>query len=92
MSDSDAPLLALRDQAVVAEISQDFTVFGTLIDWTESFLVIANADLHSQTEANSSRDIYALEARDIGIRPNRKQLLVPRANLLAIARLDDVLP
>ena len=68
-SDSaDAPLVELIGDTVVAEISSDFTLFGTLVTVTEHILVFHDVDLHCQAEANSSRDIYAIETRDIGIR------------------------
>ncbi len=78
------------DKEVVAEIGDGFTVFGTLIDVDDHHLLFADADLHHQGEANSSRDVYALETRDLGIRRNRERLAVPQGRLIAIALLREV--
>ena len=39
---------------------------------------------------NINRDIYAIETRDYGIRPNRTRVVVPRWRLVAICRLGEV--
>ncbi len=78
------------DQVVVVEIGDGFTIFGRLTAITEAHLEFTEADLHAQFEANSSRDIYAMETRDLGIRANRSRLAIPRFRLLAICRLEDI--
>lgn len=89
MTAQDA-LTPLMGHLVSAEIGDQFTVFGTLFSADEHWLIFVEADLHNQAEANSNRDIYALESRDLGIRANRRRLLVPRWRLICISPLDDV--
>ncbi len=78
------------NQQVVVELGDSFTVFGTLITVSPDHLVFVDADLHCQSDANSNRDVYAIEAKGIGIRKNRDRLAVPIGRLIAIARLDEV--
>jgi len=83
-------LTAFIDETVVADFGEGFTVFGVLTEVGDDHLMFVDCDLHNQFEANSTRDVYALECKELGIRPNRKRLAVPRERLLAMARLDDV--
>jgi len=85
-------LAAFIDQQVIAEIGEGFTVLGTLTGLNPTYLEFSQVDLHNQFEANSTRDVYALETASLGIRPNRKQLFVPRDRLICIGRLSDVEP
>ena len=87
---SDNWLNQFKGQEVIIEIGDGFTVFGTLSDYTPTALIIEKADLHDQKEANSSRDIYALETSDLGIRVNRKRVFIPRERLIALSLLSDV--
>ena len=82
----------LVGREVVAEIGDGFTVFGTLDVVGPGHLFFVAADLHQQAEANSTRDVYAIETQQIGIRPNRKTLVVPLDRLIAICPLADVEP
>jgi len=86
---SDA-LQFMVGRLVVAEIGDDFTVFAELEAVSSGHLFFRNADLHLQSEANSSRDVYAIETKEIGIRPNRATLLVPMSRLISICPLEDV--
>ena len=48
------------------------------------------ADLHDHREANSTKEVYALESRQIGVRVNRQRVAIPRQQLVAISLLDDL--
>lgn len=83
-------LAAFINNTVVIEMSDGFSVFGTLVGLSPAHVELKDVDLHNQNEANSTRDVYALEAKEIGIRPNRKFLFIPRERIIALARLEDV--
>jgi len=83
-------LAAFIDDIVIAEIGDGFTVLGTINSIAPTFIEFRDADLHNQHEANSNRDVYALENKQLGVRPNRKKLFIPRDRLIALARLQDV--
>ena len=85
-------LAAFIGQELVIELVEGFTVFGTLAALGPAHIELRDADLHSQQEANSSRDVYALETKQIGIRPNRTRLFLPRERIIALARLEDIAP
>lgn len=81
---------AFIGEDVIAEIGDGFTVYGTLSELALGHLVFTQADLHNQREANSTSEIYAIEAKTIGVRPNRERLCVPLHRLIAISRIADV--
>ena len=83
-------LAPFHEQVVIADLDHGLTIFGTLATYSDQHLELINADVHHQYEANSSRDIYALECRNIGLRPNRGKVSIPRHRILAIGLLDDV--
>ena len=77
-------------QLVVLDLEADYLVFGRLERVDEHFLLLADADLHDHGEANATKEVYALETKQFGVRANRSRVAVPRARLLAISLLDDV--
>lgn len=83
-------LAAFIGHVVVCDIGEGFTVLGTITNIAPTFIEFSDVDFHNQHEANSSRDVYTLECKQIGVRPNRKKLFVPRDRLIALSKLDDV--
>ena len=79
-------------QVVVCDLKDGFMVFGTLVEVGTDHLSLTDCDLHDQREANSTKDVYAIETRSIGIRANRTRCSIPRRMLVAISRLDEVRP
>ncbi len=77
-------------QIVVCDLDEFFLVIGRLETVASDYLAFVDADLHDHREANSTKDVYAIESRAIGVRVNRRRLCVPRARLVAISRLDEI--
>lgn len=85
MSDWLAPYLG---KLVVADLDEFFLVIGTLREAGPDHLLFTDVDLHDQRESNSTKEVYALESRTIGVRVNRTQVAVPRRRLVAISLLE----
>ncbi len=75
---------------VVCDLDELYVVIGTLSAVGEHHLDFADADLHDHREANSTKEVYVLETRKIGVRVNRVRLSVPLVRLVAISRIEDV--
>lgn len=84
------PLAALAGRTVVIDLDGPWLAFGRLESCTPPWLVLADADLHDLGEGTSTRDVYALETRKLGVRVNRRSLLVPMPRVVAVSALDDV--
>ena len=83
-------LAAFIGDVVIAEIGDGFTILGTLASIAPTFLEFHDLDFHNQHEANSNRDVYAIENKQFGVTPNRERMFVPRDRLIAICRVGDV--
>ena len=75
---------------VIADLDDLYLVIGTLAEAGPDHLLFLDADLHDHREANSTKEVYALESRQIGVRVNRTRVAIPRARLVAISRLEDL--
>jgi hypothetical protein len=90
--DGGSWLGAFIGQLVVLDLDQSYLVIGRLVQADSSHLALADADLHDHREANCSREVYLLESRTLGVRANRSRVDIPRHRMLAISRLEDVVP
>jgi hypothetical protein len=75
---------------VVCDLDQSYLVLGCLESFSESHVQFTDADLHDHREANSSKDVYIIESRRLGVRINRTRVAVPRHRLLAMSLLEEV--
>jgi hypothetical protein len=79
-----------RGQIVICDLVDGYMIFGTLCGFSSEHLEFRDADLHDLREANSTKDVYAIETLDIGVRVNRQRCAISRLKLIAISRLDEV--
>ncbi len=86
----DAWLATFIDQMVVADLGEMFVVIGRLVEVGPDHLTFVDADLHDHREANSTKDVYVLESRRYGIRVNRQRVAIPRRQIVALSKLEDV--
>jgi small nuclear ribonucleoprotein (snRNP)-like protein len=77
-------------QRVVIDLRSEYVVLGTLLRVEEHFLELRNADLHDLRDTDTTRENYVAESRATGVKRNRRRLVLFRHEVVAIARLDDV--
>ena len=80
----------LIGQRVVVDLGSEFVCLGTLTRVDERFLELRNADLHDLRDTDTSRENYVAASLATGIKRNRRLLLVVRAEMVAVSRLEDV--
>ena len=80
----------LVGELVVIDLRSTFVCLGTLKKVTPDFLELRNADLHDLRDTETTRELYVADSAPTGIKRNRKKLLLMRAEIVAIARLKDV--
>ena len=78
------------DQKVVLDFRSEFVCLGTLRKVDEHFLELRNADMHDLRDTETSRENYVAASVATGIKRNRKRILVSRADVVAISKLEDV--
>lgn len=75
---------------VVVDLRSPFVCLGTLARFDELYLEMCDADLHDLRDTASSRENYVAAAVMTGIKRNRERVLLARADVVAVSRLDDV--
>jgi hypothetical protein len=80
----------LIGQKIVVDLRSEYVCLGTLLRFDDQFLELKNADLHDLRDTDTSREIYVLKSRETGVQANRKRLLLVRTDIVAVARLADV--
>ncbi len=78
------------NQRVVVDLRGEFVCLGTLQRIDEHFLELRNADLHDLRDTDTTRENYVAACVTTGIKRNRRRLLLVRRDIVAIARLEDV--
>ena len=77
-------------QRVVVDMRSEYVCLGTLQRVDDFFLELRNADLHDLRDTDTTRELYVAESKATGIKRNRKRLLLVRAEMVAIAQLNEV--
>lgn len=80
----------LIGQTVVVDLRSEFVCLGTFLRYDEHFLELKNADLHDMRDTETTRENYVAESYATGIKRNRRRVLLVRSEIIAIARLDDL--
>jgi small nuclear ribonucleoprotein (snRNP)-like protein len=78
------------EQKIVIDLRSSFVCLGTLTGFDDLHLEVCQADLHDLRDTHTSRENYVAAVKATGIKPNRKRLLLVRAEVVAIGRLKDV--
>jgi hypothetical protein len=81
---------ALLGEVVVVDLDGPWLAFGRLVQAVPGWIELADADLHDLREGASTRDVYALETQKLGVRVNRRRVLLPFSQIVALSRLEDV--
>ncbi len=80
----------LLGQMVVVDLRSPFVCLGTLERIDEQYLSLRNADLHDLRDTDTTRENYVAASHITGIKRNRKRVLLVRAEVIAISRLEEV--
>jgi hypothetical protein len=80
----------LIGQKIVVDLRSPYVCLGTLVRLDADFLELKNADLHDLRDTETTRENYVAESRTTGIKRNRKRLFLVRGDIVAVARLEDV--
>jgi hypothetical protein len=77
-------------QKVIIDLRSTFVCLGTLQRIDEHYLEVRNADLHDFRDTDTTRENYVAASKATGIKRNRKRVLIVRNDVVAIARLEDL--
>jgi hypothetical protein len=80
----------LVGEIVVIDMRSTFVCLGKLIKVRPDILELKNADLHDLRDSETTRENYIAASVATGVKRNRKKLWLMRSDMVAIARLADV--
>ena len=86
-----AGLTPLIGRAVVLDTAGPLTYLGILKEITPDGFWLETADIRDRSEGHVTKEKYVWEARENGIRPNRRMIFVVAAVVVSVSALDDVL-
>ncbi len=84
-------LEALIGQLVVVDVKDPHLYIGTLSGVGQSVVVLADADVHFCGDSLTTTELYLVETRKNGVRPNRREVYVLRSEVVSISRLTDII-
>ena len=76
---------------VVIDTDSSYIYVGRLERIGKGFLELSGADVHDASQSRATKELYAIETRKLGVRANRKRVLVKRSRILSVSRLDEVI-
>jgi hypothetical protein len=80
----------LVGQVVVVDLRSPYVCLGKLVRVDDLHLELKNADFHDLRDTLTSRENYIADSVRSGIKRNRKRVLVVRADVVAVTRVEDV--
>ncbi len=80
----------LLGHRVVVDLRSPFVCLGVLARFDELYLEMHDADLHDLRDTATSRENYVAASVNTGIKRNRQRIMLARADIVAISRLEDV--
>jgi hypothetical protein len=75
---------------VVVDFRSPMLAIGRLERADDDLIEMRDADLHDLRDTDTTRELYVVKAARYGVQTNRAVLLVRIDDVLAVARLDDV--
>jgi hypothetical protein len=84
------PLDVFLSQTVILDTQGPLVYIGNLQQITPGALVLADADVHDTNDSRASKDLYLVETRDLGVRINRKIVVVMRSQIASVSLLKEV--
>lgn len=76
---------------VVLDTAGSIIYLGTLRRIARDGFFLEDADVHDRGEGHATKELYVCEAREHGLRPNRRSVFVFRSTVISMSRLSDVI-
>ena len=84
-------LQELKGSVVVLDAVSRYVFIGTLDSVEVGHLILINADVHDLRDTQTTRERYVLEVKALGVRANRRRVLVRRDAIVSVSMLDSVI-
>ena len=91
MDQTDTAFEQLVGREVVVDVASEYVYLGRLTGHGAKFLVLEQADVHDLRDTTTTRELYVVDSKRFGIRPNREKVLVRIGEIVSISAFDDVI-
>ncbi len=90
-ADVEAEELAeLVGHDIVLDTRGSIVYIGRLTSITAIFYELEDGDVHELLDGRTSKELYVLDARQYGVKRNRKRVVVRRSEVVSLSLLADV--
>ena len=80
----------LIGQTIVLDLVSTYVCIGRLDSDDDPYFRLSDADLHDFRDSTVTRENYVSDSVRLGIRRNRKQVLIRKTEVVAITRFGDI--
>jgi len=91
MDHSVSALDQLIGREVVIDVVSPFVFLGKLIAYDAKYIVLERADVHDLRDATTTRELYVIDSKRLGIRANRERVLLRIGEIVSVSALEDVI-
>jgi hypothetical protein len=84
-------LTSFLGHKVVIDLDSPFVCLGKLSQIEEFYLVLDDADLHDLRDSPTTRENYIVAAKESGIKPNRRQVLIRVERIVGVSLFKHIL-
>jgi len=91
MDHSDSSLDQLIGREIVIDVVSPFVYLGKLIAYGARFVTLEHADVHDLRDTTTTRELYVIDSKRLGIRANRERVLVRVGEIVSVSALEDVI-
>ena len=81
----------LIGEDVVVDTKTSLFYIGRLERITESAFVLCDVDVHDHRDTKSTREVYLIDTKRLGIRKNRAGVHILAREVVSISRLADII-
>ncbi len=81
----------LIGREVVIDVASQYVYLGKLTAYDAKYLVLEQADVHDLRDTTTTRELYVIDSKRLGIRANRERVLVRVEEIVSLSALDDVI-
>ena len=84
-------LQLLIGEDVVVDVKHAHLYIGTLERVSADTILLRDADVHFCGDSQTTTELYLVETKKNGIRPNRSAVYIMRSEVLSLSRLSDII-
>ena len=78
-------------KVIVVDTDSRLVYLGTLNEITPEFIKLTEVDVHDGAATTTSKERYVMDAKNFGVRPNRKAASVRITTVVSVSLLEDVI-